>query len=815
MGNNNTSGLREEDSTTDEAQEKSVQEPTNANVVKEENHVVPAGESKDYHEKVKGLDRDDRKGSGDTHDHNQTSDEAEHAEAHPTPESPKAETKPNEVGGGDNEFHPASFPNELEGDDQKSTESHLEETVLGANSNQLERQASFKKEEQEIMSVSTFVTISPSHDPEPQESMDLKFDQQEFIENHSEQSINDSTNSLETSENIVGSNVVEDIITKENGHLVETCASDNLDGILVSGTTLNMEKKMGDLSEKEMASQEDKMLSEEKVDVEVGNEVGNDLSKTVVMEPTAIRSDSRSEHREKCEEEFTREMDCYGNNCSESQPQVNLIANSANSHMELSVPEDKCMVLTEETEFTRKESETEVNKHDYNPNQLMDDSNRESDIELEHASQTDSFLGPSFKNNEESSVDASHDPASNGSCQVEEAKVSENGYIDLFNDIQSEASEDGCKESEGDTMIVPELGIIPEELSMSNGKGNEGETDCKLEEEKTAEKQIVEEIKEKTEAPCAIGKGAEEQQGGEQLVSKTLAVQAEAYNPQAPASLFQSQDQQQEKVTVSGDAQGSNALTLELKPESCEEFLVAKVSTDQAEVMNILGTSASAVELAMVKPQEEASYYFIAAREVVRETKSLAFDQCEKRDSTIFPKGGYEAQESVGRLSTESNPDNLNIHVQMRKSPSFDLDLRIEARSEESDQTPLLYQDKITVESLSDQSDVSLQSPHLLSQCSQETLRALPVEEKVIALERSDSEKSRTPFLGFLKEDEAAHAVVTPKKQDNHAAAKKTTKDLWNSPTKEVASASPKGKEKHKRRTSLFGQCMCCATVIN
>jgi hypothetical protein len=66
----------EEDSTTDEAQEKSVQEPTNANAVKEENHVVPAGESKDYHEKVKGLDCDDRKGSGDTHDHNQTSDEA-------------------------------------------------------------------------------------------------------------------------------------------------------------------------------------------------------------------------------------------------------------------------------------------------------------------------------------------------------------------------------------------------------------------------------------------------------------------------------------------------------------------------------------------------------------------------------------------------------------------------------------------------------------------------------------------------------------------------------------------------------------------
>ncbi|KAJ6351305.1 hypothetical protein OIU78_007259 [Salix suchowensis] len=198
-----------------------------------------------------------------------------------------------------------------------------------------------------------------------------------------------------------------------------------------------------------MTSQEGKM--QEKVDVEVGNEVGIDLSKTIVMEATTIRSDSRSEHSQKCEKEFTREMDCYGNICSESQPEINPIANSSlNSHVELSVPEDKCMVLAEESEFMRKELETEVNKHHYNPYH--------------------------FKNKEESSVDASYDPACKGNCQVEEATVSENVYhIDLFNDIQSEASEDGCKESEGDNMTVPELGILPEELSMSNGKGNEEE----------------------------------------------------------------------------------------------------------------------------------------------------------------------------------------------------------------------------------------------------------------------------------------------------------------------------------------------------
>uniref|UniRef100_A0A6N2MP47 Uncharacterized protein n=1 Tax=Salix viminalis TaxID=40686 RepID=A0A6N2MP47_SALVM len=303
---------------------------------------------------------------------------------------------------------------------------------------------------------------------------------------------------------------------------------------------------------------------------------------------------------------------------------TNLIANSSlNSHVELSVPEDKCMVLTEESEFMRKELETEVNKHHYNPNQLIDDSYRESDIDLEHASQTDSFLGPSFKNKEESSVDASYDPASKGNCQVEEATVSENVYhIGLFNDIPSEASEDGCKESEGDNMTVPELGFYQKSYPCPPGKA----VKRKRIEEKPAEKKNVE------EAPCDTGKGAEELQSGEILVSKTLSVQ--------------------ETVLVSGDAQGSNELTLELKPGSCEEFLVAKVSTDQAAIMNIVGSSASAVDLEMDRPREEASSYFIAALEAARETKSLASDHCEKLGSTIFPKGGYELAGKCGEAQT-------------------------------------------------------------------------------------------------------------------------------------------------------------------
>jgi putative N-acetylmannosamine-6-phosphate epimerase len=58
----------------------------------------------------------------------------------------------------------------------------------------------------------------------------------------------------------------------------------------------------------------------------------------------------------------------------------------------------------------------------------------------------------------------------------------------------------------------------------------------------------------------------------------------------------------------------------------------------------------------------------------------------------------------------------------------------------------------------------------------------MAMEEKVITLERSDSEKSRTPFIGFLKEEEEeAQIVVTPQKQE-------VTRELCNLSSKEAAS---------------------------
>ncbi|GMI64222.1 hypothetical protein like AT4G14650 [Hibiscus trionum] len=146
----------------------------------------------------------------------------------------------------------------------------------------------------------------------------------------------------------------------------------------------------------------------------------------------------------------------------------------------------------------------------------------------------------------------------------------------------------------------------------------------------------------------------------------------------------------------------------------------------------------------------------------------------------------------------------------MRKSPSLDLDLRIDARAEDSDQTPLLYQDKTTIDSFSSQPDMSeTDKGETPSQ-----YESMAAQWKGVTLERSDSEKSKTPFLGFLKEDEEAdnnNMLVNPKEQDDQSATMKTTASKVS--VKALMSGTTKGKVKRKPRASLFGTCMCCATV--
>lgn len=882
---------------------------------------------------------------------------------------------------------------------------------------------------------------------DPEDSAVPNSDQHEYANVHADQQ--DGTDSLRGTTDVLGSSTAYN--SKENGHQLDTCISENLEGITASDTNVDVERTRDELLVKEMASTEEEKPSKDELEVEVGNEDANIFSKTIM-----VATDNLRDIGEIYDGELASKVISNGTNFLESKLEANMVTDSLNSHLEVPLPEDKCIVLTQETELMGKESESEENKQQH-PFSVP-----ESKIDKGNASQTDSLTRITCKKIETSgcgSLITAHDAASNGNCEAEEVNVVEesNNQNEAFEencndsegkiahelgrfearssiangkhdeeesgdcipeayaihdtanngncqiegakvlvepDSQNECSEEHHNGTEGKHAMVRELGVIAAKLSIANGKNNEQESEdlrpealnaddaalngnCQVEEVKLPEesdnqKEPTGESSEGFErnvvmnhefgiiaakSPLANGKinedEAEDHIADEAYEEKiiifpelaTVAAElpvtnneeeaedckskehgpkekkilemeekveapcapAEQYVSWTPASLFQFEHHQQEIVNKSEDAKDSNKSTLELKPESNSEFISTAsstfhasncpvdslVSANEKPVEEILPhvteapematetissasgnhsseqhekietyvfardgfeaqenagrvnnepipenliqadmekspsstveSTVSGMQLRVEKPQESLQSTVL---EAVTQAKppasaSQSSEQCKKVETSALATGGYEPQESLGRFSIESIPDNLNINAEMRKSPSFNLDLRIEAaRSEESDQTPLLYQDKNAIENISNQADGKFQNSLTQAQQGQESFKyqATPMEEKVITLERSDSEKSRTPFLGFMKEDEEAQVqvVVQPKRKEDCVAAKKTTKDSWNSSsTKEISPTPPKNKAKHKRRSSLFTNCMCCTTVIN
>ncbi|TQD91275.1 hypothetical protein C1H46_023148 [Malus baccata] len=216
------------------------------------------------------------------------------------------------------------------------------------------------------------------------------------------------------------------------------------------------------------------------------------------------------------------------------------------------------------------------------------------------------------------------------------------------------------------------------------------------------------------------------------------------------------------------------------------------------------------------------------ALEIVGESVDPVMEK-QRDDLLLEPKASQEQFESFEEKSETTDGGKVECGFSIvtatasmiQKSPSFSLDLQNEARTEESDSTPLLYHVKAAIEgSTSQGDDVTLGSFIEYTGYDQEVsqYQAMLVEGKVIALEASNSQKSNTPFIGFLKEEEEARTVVTPQEDDKHSTAENSTKNLLDSHTKEAARApttSSKGKAKRRQRSSLFTNCMCCATVIN
>ncbi|CAL1396530.1 unnamed protein product [Linum trigynum] len=161
-----------------------------------------------------------------------------------------------------------------------------------------------------------------------------------------------------------------------------------------------------------------------------------------------------------------------------------------------------------------------------------------------------------------------------------------------------------------------------------------------------------------------------------------------------------------------------------------------------------------------------------------------------------LPAKNGEADQQLGRLSTDSGPDNFSVNSKMQKSPSFNLHLRRRSITEDySDQTPLLqhYQDKNTIIPPTKQT-------HTVESVKHE--EAVHAEEKLVqTLERCDSETSL--IVGRMKEGDCNGG---PRK--NSRASKEESAVL-------VPSKGKAQKQYSRRRPTIF--CLCCraTTAIN
>ncbi|KAM5552872.1 hypothetical protein ABKV19_025212 [Rosa sericea] len=727
--------LEPKENITVEACQTSLLGSTEENDTNEENQIGAEVEGNDFHEKVAYLATDDRKTIEDSCIENQTSrtKEQEDTEVHPLGELPQVTMESTEVWKEDDEVQPVTLLSDSgheEPIDQKKKENDIQ---AGNMQYQLDKQDCLKKEDEEDG------TISTSHALEAKESKCVESNQQELVTIHDDQSLEVGSGSLPGSKDCLGPSFTSeangDVLDTETLKNMEESADSSTDPALERGDALALEQK---------ACEELLKSSEEQFETKDQEEVENGFTNI-----TQIASYDLVGLVNNCNVELPTEVNLIDS--PKSEPEAFLVSNS---HLEVPEPKDKCIILKEEIRITGKELENGEKKHYTNQIQPSLQSGMESEPDCDKSSEPQfesTMVEPTHERSETVSVIS---PLSN--------KVVEDDNLVLMRlNNQHEASEDQCyQESERKLEVVLELGIISPELTIPHFSHKE---------EELVGKRTVQEREDNTEPLLA------------NEMEETERTEQDCMPP--------------EEDTVFGNetAQSINDSIPEVKQENSGEFFATENPTiDFTSWIAEALVSMNNLEAEMLGQQVTQHNEAHQAEAAAAESKTLA----EVETSSVSVSSGSETLENVGRsstVSTESDPDNLNIvHIQIQKSPSFSLDLQNEARTEESDSTPLLYQDKAEIESSASQG------------------------EKVITLERSESEESKTPFLGFLKEEEETHVVVVAQnKHENHSPSKNSKRNLRDSVTGKAAPTSSKGKEKRRNRASLFSNCLCCATVIN
>lgn len=317
---------------------------------------------------------------------------------------------------------------------------------------------------------------------------------------------------------------------------------------------------------------------------------------------------------------------------------------------------------------------------------------------------------------------------------AEETEVSPESVAKNKN--QNEAPGEYCEDSDGEYLEISEQGMAI--LTLSVG-------DCKHKNEEMGEAMDI---------STNNGHEGERREPEESLFEPVLG--------------FQPQIHQKETSITFQTAESTDESVLALRQET-------KTTTENSK-----------------KNPSDSPHYIQTAPATLAETKPSTNPIDERSVPTLpFSTLGEEDQESPGRTSNESNSDNSIAHIEMRKSPSFNIDIQIEGRAGETEKIPLLYQIK-TIEDLPNLQEISFPNP---------------MEKRVVKLGRSDSEKSKSSFPGFVKEKEQSEMEFKAIDQNNLAAAKKAVKDL--------PPPSPIRKGKRRTKSLIFGTCICCATAIN
>ncbi|XP_031114160.1 uncharacterized protein LOC116017675 [Ipomoea triloba] len=212
------------------------------------------------------------------------------------------------------------------------------------------------------------------------------------------------------------------------------------------------------------------------------------------------------------------------------------------------------------------------------------------------------------------------------------------------------------------------------------------------------------------------------------------------------------------------------------------------------------------------RPEKEQPPGTISEHEIPAD---LSDEQCANGIISPLPVIRSKTLETTRRYSVDySSEQPAGNQIETRRFPSFDFGIPFDARSSESDQTPLLRPDKPPTRRLSiDFQNTALQATYARDSLDYDTMG---VEEKTIRVERSDPDAG--PFLITLKKDENGN--LTDKTSNSLLADMKEGNMMFkNIPppaNDQLALASPKGGNgKRKPLPSFFSTCICCTATIN